>query len=623
MTLPFRRRHHDDDSTHDRARALTSREMVDPLGDAETAWLARHLDGCGECRSDREAYLADRELLRSLRDTTPEPPRDLWARTSAALDREAPRGRHRAATRTARQGGRGRWPGLPFGAAAGTLIVLVVVGASLVPGFVPVAPPDKTADGSPVGVATPPVTQPTPIAVADAGPVGWIQPGADGSWRLFISDVDAVCPRARPSCRPGQLGADDPGRSVDLGGKPTGVTISPNAKELVVSARGAGAQPGRIFVVPVPSLSPAATPKATTRPATIAPSEPATTSPATTPLATTEPASPSPTPDSTPSNAIEIASGVTMVGEAAYSADGRWLAFSARPSDGSTGPDLYLWSVGSGPAVAVTSDHQTWFSSWLDGHVLASRVNVAVAPSASPAASPDVATPQPTAGASDAPVQPAEAHPASFLLDPATLARTEIAQPDVWLPVVDARGRFVAYWSGTLRALPGGLDWQLGTGSLVLDGWSDGKSPSPAAGASAQATAAPARASSDPRMTSAPIGPVGQPIEVVTGETAVFQAKFDPTGTRLAVWVGEQVDAAVGRLHLIVLDPGTGAINAELKPLPGAPALRRFSIDKGRLAWVSPSGQDGQESAVQVLGWSHDDFGGIQTIPARDLFIVR
>jgi hypothetical protein len=79
----------------------------------------------------------------------------------------------------------------------------------------------------------------------------------------------------------------------------------------------------------------------------------------------------------------------------------------------------------------------------------------------------------------------------------------------------------------------------------------------------------------------------------------------------------------VGRLHLIVLDPGTGAINAELKPLPGAPALRRFSIDKGRLAWVSPSGQDGQESAVQVLGWSHDDFGGIQTIPARDLFIVR
>jgi hypothetical protein len=59
------------------------------------------------------------------------------------------------------------------------------------------------------------------------------------------------------------------------------------------------------------------------------------------------------------------------------------------------------------------------------------------------------------------------------------------------------------------------------------------------------------------------------------------------------------------------------------RPLAGTPALSRFSIDDGRLAWVTPSGQDGQESSVQVLGWKGDDFGEIQTIPARDLFIVR
>jgi hypothetical protein len=84
MTLPFRRRHHDDEATHDRARALTSHEMVEPIGDEDASWLAGHLDVCAECRRDREAYLGDRELLRSLRDRTPEPPRDLWARTSAA-----------------------------------------------------------------------------------------------------------------------------------------------------------------------------------------------------------------------------------------------------------------------------------------------------------------------------------------------------------------------------------------------------------------------------------------------------------------------------------------------------------------------------------------------------------
>ena len=73
----------------------------------------------------------------------------------------------------------------------------------------------------------------------------------------------------------------------------------------------------------------------------------------------------------------------------------------------------------------------------------------------------------------------------------------------------------------------------------------------------------------------------------------------------------------------MVIDPATGAVDPSLTPLPGSPALRRFSIDTGRLAWVSPPGQDGQESSVRVLGWAGREFGAIKTIPARDLFIVR
>jgi hypothetical protein len=38
---------------------------------------------------------------------------------------------------------------------------------------------------------------------------------------------------------------------------------------------------------------------------------------------------------------------------------------------------------------------------------------------------------------------------------------------------------------------------------------------------------------------------------------------------------------------------------------------------------VSPSGQDGQQSAVKVLGWSKSEFGEIQTRAATDLYIVR
>ena len=590
MTLPFRRRHHDDEASHDRARSLTSAGMLEALDDADAGWLARHLDGCAECRQEREAFLGDRALLRGLRDHAPEPPRDLWARTSAALEREAQSHRGRGVSAPAR----GR--GLPFGALAGALIVLVVIGASIIP---PITPPSATP-GDTFAAMFSPEPQATTFQVT-AGPVSYLRTAANGSWEFVRADIDGVCPRTRPRCRP--LTEDGPGRPVDLGGTPVGMTISPNEDQLVVEARGAGTAPDRIYVVPVPSASPAVTPA----PTTPAPTEGATTQTPSAEPATPEPASPEPS--ATPDVIIEIASGVTVVGEAAYSSDGRWLAFSARPSDGTSGPDLYLWTVGQPTAVAVTTDHRTYFSTWLDGQVLASRADSvgSLPASHSPTAAPD-------ADASDKPAL-IEAHPTSFLIDPATLTQTDLTQPDLWMPVVDPTGRYVAYWSGTLVPTDDGLDWQLGTGQLVLSGWS--------AGPNAQPSADP-NASVDPAATPEPaLGPTGTPVKVVAGPTAAFKAKFDPTGTRLAVWVGEQLDADIGRLHLIVLDATSGAIATGPEPLTGEPALRRFSIDVGRVAWVTPSGQDGQESAVQVLGWTSTEFGEIRTIPAKALYIVR
>ncbi|HXG26166.1 MAG TPA: hypothetical protein VNL94_04840, partial [Candidatus Binatia bacterium] len=355
-------------------------------------------------------------------------------------------------------------------------------------------------------------------------------------------------------------------------------------------------------------------------------------------------ATPSPTPGTTPPGAIEIASGVTLVGEPAYNADGTWLAFSARPADNSAGPDLYLWRVGDLAATKVTDDHGTYFSAWLNGQVLGSTVAAPAEP-AEPGASgkpgaPDEApatTPEPTAepvetdpdGSPDASAGPEPLHPRSFLLDPETGVRTELAQPDVWLPVVDPAGRFTAYWSGTLLPTADGLDWQLAEGRLVLDQWLDGDEPPAIPGVSAEPTAEPTEAPSvdpaaDPSAAPAPlVGPAGNQVELEVGDIAAFQAKFDPDGLRIAFWVADDPSAEVGRLHLFVLDPATGTVDTTIAPLPGEPALRRFSIDRGRLAWVSPRGQDGQESAVQVLAWNGREFGEIQAIPAKDLFIVR
>jgi hypothetical protein len=616
LTLPFRRRHHDDDGAHDRAHSLASRELLEPLADDESAWLTRHLEGCADCRRERDGYRADHALLRSLRDRAPEPPRDLWARTAAALDQEARRHRRSAGAQAPREGRRTPrrfgWSGLPLGAAAGILILIVVIGPAIVWPQVPAATPG----GSTVAVNTR-VPAPTPMSVA-ALPVSFIRANPDGSWELVYASIDEVCPRTNRECLPNL--DEEPPRHLNLGSRPSTVTISPDQGKLVVEDPGDASHPGRIVVVPVASSAPTVTAPPDTAPPSIGPDDTPTPVPPTPDPSDAATASPELTPAPTPVGQVEIASGVTVVGEVAYSEDGQWLAFSAMPSDGATGPDLYLWHVGDAKALAVTSDHATYFSAWLGDQILASQVQIVAEPgeSGEPGASVTPGESGEPSPDSSLPAEPVEAHPTSFLLDPATLARTDVAQAGVWLPVVDPTGRFVVYWSGTVRSYDG-LTWALGTGNLVLDGWTEGSPTDP----EATATPDPAAASTDPGASAAPVvGPAGAPTTIVPGTTAAFKARFDPTGTRLAVWIDEDATDDLGRLHLLVLDAESGAIDPELAPLPGTPALPRFSIDQGRLAWVSPSGQDGNESAVQVLGWTDDDFGEIKTTGAQDLYIL-
>jgi hypothetical protein len=74
-----------------------------------------------------------------------------------------------------------------------------------------------------------------------------------------------------------------------------------------------------------------------------------------------------------------------VVGEtAAYSPDGTMLAFSARPADGSVGPDIYLWRPGDAAAHPVTSDHASVFSGWLSNLLLGSRAVTGGTPSPQP-----------------------------------------------------------------------------------------------------------------------------------------------------------------------------------------------------------------------------------------------
>jgi hypothetical protein len=594
MTLPFRGRHNDAEATHDHARAMSSRRLVESLDADDEAWLNRHLAACTECRREDEAFAADRELLRALRDKPIQPPRDLWAKTAAALD-------YASAKRSPPAARRPFWRAIPVGAAAGVMVLVVVLGTVFLPNLSP-------RPGSSQVAAVTLAPGATAITV-DTAAITAARIGTDGSYDVFTTDVNKVCPTSRPECVPPP--AKHESSSVNLvGAKASTVTLSPASNQLVFEAAGGTVGSGKIYVQPVPTTGPASQPPETSP---VSPTAGGSNAPS------IPPGSAGPTPEATPAGQIEIASGVTIVGEVAYSPDGKWLAFSAAPNDGSTGPDLYIYAVGgSGAATAVTTDHQTYFSAWLGNRVLASQIAAAAGEPEGPGNPKSSGAPGASGngnngqgnGHGNGQGRASEGQSTSFVYDPATGARAVLALPNVWMPVVDPKGHFVAYWSGSMASTDG-VTWQLGDGRLVLDGWIDGATATDASEAPSGPSAAP----------TSPGGPAGHPAPIVNGRVEDFVAKFDPDGIRLAVWVSDNAKAGDGRLHLVVIEPSTGAIADE--PLPGEPALRRFSIGANRLAWVSPSGQDGHESTLQVLGWKGDTFGQIESEPAADLLILR
>jgi anti-sigma factor RsiW len=601
-------RHNDPQTPHERARLLASDRLDGDLSPTDAAWLDAHLDTCEACQVVAAGYAEDRELLRSLPE--PEPPRDLWARTSAALDRErAARAGSRVAT-----GRRVRWEAL-----AGVLAVLlvgIVVGRSLL-----------FSDQAGVGLATSsPATGgaaiPTPIVVTP-GNVTWAAPGANGSYTVNVANVDSVCPPSvtAPRCASLDAGAQ---ALVSLTSKPGSVVLDPQSEQAAVVESSASTTGGSIIVVPIsrpapsPTPSPAATPEAPVTPSPSAPASAATSpsptadassnpsatpseapggSPSASPSETPEPtetaepsASPTASPVPTPTEAaaaLAIIDNVIVVGgDAAYSPDGDWLAFSARPSDGSHGPDVYVWRVGDQAAGPLTSDHATVFSDWVGNRVLVSR-----------------ATPVPLEVDAASP-QPSRAKATSLLLDPGSGKQRGPSIPDAWRPVVDPTGRWVAYFAGDLVSDADGLTFVPDQGRLVIDRWDVIRDPD-------------AAATLDPQPL----------LDLGTGPVRDWEVRWDPTGRYIGVWAADPLSPAIGRLSLLAIDRSTGRVESGPKQLlTDAPALAGFAIRDGRIVWATPPGQDGEGSRLLVLAWKGPDAGRTRSEPApsqEDIIVVR
>ena len=423
---------------HGRYRELLARRLDADLSPAETADLDAHLAACPACRAVAAEYAEQRQLFRAL--APDEPPRDLWARTSTALDHEVAHGVRRPSR-------------LAFGvlASLGAIAALVSTQSGLLPGL---------GQSRTVGA--------TPFAVTPQ-PVAYITRQGD-ELTIYQTQVSELCPPPTYDCTsstadtktllrvdtnvdPSDLALGSDGRLVITGRDHEGHAFY-SVLELPDASSSAAASGGATPSMPAssPSATPRPTPTSSSRTGSPRPTRPsgATASPDATPAATTDitpPPSPSAAPTPVAGHARAILSNVIAAGApAAWSPDGSVLAFSAMPADGSHGPDIYTWRPGEPAARPLTKDHRSWFASWVGGRILASHTGRAV-------------------GKAGTPLPALE----TVLLDPATHETRPVDLSGAWLPSVDPTGRYVIYFKGTLERAGAGL--RAVDGKLILADW--------------------------------------------------------------------------------------------------------------------------------------------------------
>jgi hypothetical protein len=619
MTLLGGRGGRSDDwkTPHLRAQARAAERLETPLDPVEEAWLNDHLADCSDCSAAAADYATQRLELRALRDRQPLPPRDLWARTAAAIEREAGpisrRGRRTTQSLVA-----------PYALLAGALIVAVAVGSfGLSQPTVPVATSPATfatASGlSTAAAATPILVPPDSVAYLTQ---------TDGQLQVNHLQFSRVCGPTTKGCE--TLSPNDTTQAIGPVASPDtvfGAAAGAGARPLVVVSNGNGSG-GKVYAVtpsestttspsPSPSPSPSAavsspTPTPTLPPASASVPPPASVPPTASPTeaassAPSEP--PSASPSAPSASVVEIARDLKVIDTtAAYAPDGSAFAFTARPDDGSHGPDIYLWRVGDARAAPITTDHRSVFGSWAGASIIGSTV---------------------TAGPNGR-----LERPLAFLIAPGATEPTLQPQTGLaWRPVVDPHGRAAVYWSGRLEPTDDGLGWTTRSGKLVVGRWDDvtssaapSASSSPAASATTTVTIINDATSSPDESTTA-ADDADQPrnrseTTIANGPLTDWDARWDITGTRLAVWIADSNNPTVGSLSLYVVDPFNGKIDLSKPPLENEPALAGFALADGHLAWAAPAKDGSSESSVLVLAWTGDDFGKVESAPG-DILLVR
>jgi len=577
-----------DQISHEQARALSLESLDARLEPADAARLGDHLDSCPDCAAIDAEYRAMRLELRGL--ASPEVPRDLWARTSAALDRvdAAPTGLPLDRLRDLLGGDR-----RVLASAAAAVLVVVLVAVSVIAQNPGGTRPTNGASG-PVAVVgsggsgLAAVSPQAPLAVV-GGTSYWISASA-GVYEIKGGTSQCGAGRSGCSISGGQtLGSVQSDTAISA-------AIAPDASRAVVWTA------DKIAVLPLAPQSPTVsldllTPRPTTAATAAAtPTEEPTGTPTSneSDQATELPSptsSPTPVPTSTASaNAaatgpVAILSGYEIVGlDPQFSADGTTLAFTARPVDHTAGPDVFVWRVGDQQAHAVTFRHSDQLAGWYGRQVLISEVTAATATSTT-----------------------AEWGCSSYAIDPATGMAQEIDRP-MLLPSSDPSGQFLIYWAGTLDFDNATGLWRAATGDLYFDSWANlnlaptslATEASPVASVAPLETGAVESAEPTSTDTSLPIAtestaPSLAPNQTATvlrvtdqpGQVLNWIVRWDSLGRNVAVWVASSAGSDTGRLSLFSVDRASGAITASAALPQSGQVLDGFGFDGGQLVYTS------------------------------------
>jgi hypothetical protein len=308
---------------------------------------------------------------------------------------------------------------------------------------------------------------------------------------------------------------------------------------------------------------------------------------------------------------IAILSGYEVIGrDPEFSADGSEVAFSARPVDHSTGPDVFVWRSGQEQATRVTNSHAGLFAGWYGHEIIISEISAVAA----------------AGGAAPAPNSADASASVSFAFDTVSGAYLRIDRP-MLLPVVDPTSQYLVYWSGSVEFDPVSGLWEPGTGDLYFDAWANLKltpaplqpaaspfasptptalaTPSPVAvetpgatqtvGPSASAfTSEPSPAatvtSSPAARSQSPAGPTLPqllPVAATPDTVHSWIVRWDAAGQHVAIWVADPNSSKVGRLWLFSIDRTTGQVDTTLPLLSVSEVMSNIAFDAANLVYTS------------------------------------